>query len=128
MSKKQFYESKKGIKLSDVDVGKIVVSNKVKGNNETVKYFIGYINESIVPFCLLLPQMSGWIKYFENGGKNMSCKIDEDWIYLKYNEIWNKIKELLNGVKLGSDVVYDDQYIKAKIKTFSEVIKTLFDV
>ena len=71
--------------------------------------------------------MSSWIKYFENGEKNMSFKIDEDWIYLKYNEIWNKIKELLNGIKLGSHVVYDDQYIKTKVKTFSEVIRTMFD-
>ena len=28
---------------------------------------------------------------------------------------------------MGSDVVYDDQYINTKVKTFSEVIKTLFD-
>ena len=75
---------------------------------------------------LLLPQMSGWIKYFENGGKNMSFKIDEDWIFLKYNEIWNKIKKLLGGIKLSSDVIYDDQYIKRKLKTF-KMVKTLFD-
>ena len=42
--------------------------------------------------CLLLPQMSGWIKYFENCGKNMSFKIEDDEVYLKYNEIWNKIR------------------------------------
>ena len=36
VSKKRFYEGKKGIKLSSVDVSKIAVSNKVKGNNETV--------------------------------------------------------------------------------------------
>ena len=42
--------------------------------------------------CLLLPQMSGWIKYFENGGKNMRFKIEDDEVYLKYNEIWNKIR------------------------------------
>ena len=59
--------------------------------------------------------------------KNMSFKIDEDWIYLKYSGIWNKVKELLVGIKLGSDVIYDDQYIKTKVKTFSEVIKTMFD-
>ena len=58
--------------------------------------------------------------------KNMSFKIDEDWVYLKYNEIWKKVKELLGNIKLSSDVIYD-QYIKTKVKTFSEVIKTLFD-
>ena len=56
----------------------------------------------------------------------MLFKIDEDWIYLKYNEIWNKIKKLLGGIKLSSDVVYDDQYIKTKVKTF-KMVKTLFD-
>ena len=125
MSKAKFYENKEGIKLNDVS--KIVVSNKVKGNNETVKYFIGYMDESVIPLCLILPQMSGWIKYFENGGKNMSFKIEEDWVYLKYNEIWNKIRELLFNIKLSSDVIYDDQCVKTKVKTFSEVIKTLFD-
>ena len=92
MSKKQFYESKEGINLRDVNVNNIIVSNKIKGNNETSKVFIGYImDDNVVPLCLILLQMSGWIKYFENGGKNMSFKIEKDWVYLKYNEIWGKI-------------------------------------
>ena len=86
VSKKQFYEIKKGIKLKDVDAGKIIVSKLVKGNNEIIKYFIGYMDDFVSPLCLLLPQMSGWIKYFENGGKNMSFKIEDDDVYLKYNE------------------------------------------
>ena len=127
LSKENFYENKKGIKLKDINVNKIVVSNKIKVNDEIDKVFIGYIMDNdVIPLVLLLPQISGWIKYFENGGKNMSFKIDEDWIYLKYNEIWNKIKKLLGGIKLSSDVVYDDQYIKTKVKTF-KMVKTLFD-
>ena len=78
VTKNECYESKKDIKLKDVDVGKIVTSNKVKGNNEVVKYFIGYMEDFVSPLCLILPQMSVWIKYFENGGKNMSFKVDED--------------------------------------------------
>ena len=54
----------------------------------------------------------------------MSFKIDEEWIYLKYNEIWNKTKELLGRIKLSSDIIYDDQNIKTKIKTF-KMVKTL---
>ena len=81
----------------------------------------------VIPLCLLLPQMSGWIKYFDNGGKNMSFKIEDDEVYLKYNEIWGKSRDLLSGIKLSSDPIYDDQYIKTKFKTFSEVIKILFD-
>ena len=57
----------------------------------------------------------------------MSFKIEDDEVYLKYNESWGKIKELLNGIKLSSEPIYDGQYIKTKVKTFTEVIKTLFD-
>ena len=63
VSNKSFYDSKKVINLNLVDVNNIVVSNKVKGNNETSKYFIGFlhdISEGAVPLCIILPQMS-WI-------------------------------------------------------------------
>ena len=69
--------------------------------------------------------MSGYIKYFENGGKNMSFKIEDEDVYLKYNEIWNKIKSILN-VKFHSQPIYDDKYIKAKVKTFNKSINRLF--
>ena len=69
--------------------------------------------------------MSGYIKYFENGRKNMSFKIEDESVYLKYTEIWNKIKSLLN-VKLHSQPIYDDKYINTKVKTFNNTINTLF--
>ena len=71
--------------------------------------------------------MSGWIKYFENGGKDMSFKIEDDEVYIKCSSIWNKIKELLGGLEFYSGPIYDDSYIKTKEKTFSDMIKTLFD-
>ena len=55
----------------------------------------------------------------------MSFKIEDDDVYVKYSQIWNKIKELL-GVKFYSEPIYDDKYIKTKVKTFSSVINTLF--
>ena len=130
VSKKEFYESKKAANLGEVSVDKIVVSNKIKGNNETSKVFIGYMDDIsgiVTHLCIILPQMNGWTKYFENGGKNILFQIEDDSVYLTYNEIWNKIKELLGGVKFHSKPIYDDSYIKTKVKTFSEMIKTLFD-
>ena len=127
VSKKEFYVSEKAIPLNLVDINNIVVSNKVKDNNETSKCFIGYLDntDSVIPLRVILPQMSGYIKYFENGGKNMSFKIEDDDVYVKYNRIWNRIKELLI-VKFYSEPIYDDKYIKTKVKTFSSVINTLF--
>ena len=42
VSKKEFYESTKPVNLGKGDMNKIVVSNKIKGNHETSKVFIGY--------------------------------------------------------------------------------------
>ena len=110
VSKKDFYDAKKAIPLNLVDVANIVVSNKIKNNNETSKYFIGYLHgvDEISPLCIILPQMSGYIKYFENCEKNMSFKIEDDEVYVKCNQIWNKTKELL-GVKYYSEPIYDDK-------------------
>ena len=46
-------------------------------------------------------------------------------MYLKYNEIWNKIKSILN-VKFHGQPICDDKYIKTKVKLFSNSINTLF--
>ena len=99
VNKKDFYDAKKSAPLNLVDVANIVVSNKVK-INERSKYFIGYLDDidAVVPLCVILPRMIGYIKYFENGGKNMSFKIEYDEVYVKCSQMWNKIKELL-GVK-----------------------------
>ena len=43
----------------------------------------------------------------------------------KYNEIWNEIKETLS-IKFHSMPVYDEKYIKAKVREFNGVIKTNF--
>ena len=77
----------------------------------------------VTPLCIILTQMSDWIKCFENGGKNMSFKIEDDSVYLKYNEIWNRTKELFGSLKLYSEPIYDDSYIKTKEKSLSEMMK-----
>ena len=70
VSKKEFHKSKQAIELDSVDTGKIVVSDKFRHSEEGFKYFIGYQeNEIVKPLCVILPQMNGYIKCFENGGK-----------------------------------------------------------
>ena len=69
--------------------------------------------------------MNAYIKYFENGGKNMSFVIKDDDVLDKYNEIWDEIKNKLK-IKFHSMPVYDEQYIKTKVREFNGVIKTNF--
>ena len=71
LNKKEFQKSKEPIDLMLVNVDQIVVSDKLKHNNDDFQFFIDYQEGGIVkPLCIILPQMSGYIKYFENGGKD----------------------------------------------------------
>ena len=94
--KKEFYSSKQAISLDSVDLNKIVVSSKWKTNETTYKYLCGYLNNDvIVPLCVILPQMNEYIKYFDNGGKNITFVTDNEKVYDKYKEIWEVIRKLL---------------------------------
>ena len=69
LNKKEFHRLKQTICLNQVEISKIVISNELKLDNG-VKNFIGYKNgETVKPLCIILPQMSGFIKYFENNKK-----------------------------------------------------------
>ena len=89
--------------------------------------FFGYLHadDIIKLLCIILSQMSGYIKYFDNGGKNMLFKIEAESTNLKYTGIRNKIKDTLN-VKFYIQPIYDDKYIKTKVKAFNSMINTLF--
>ena len=72
VDKKKFYSSKEAILLDSVDLSKIVVSSRYKINDTMYKFFCRYLNNnSIKPLCVILPQADGYIKYFDDGGKNV---------------------------------------------------------
>ena len=73
------------------------MSDKFKYNEDDFQYFIGYKEDEIVkPLCIVLPQMTKYIKHFENGGKNLPLLTKYDDVLDKCNEIWDKIRETLN--------------------------------
>ena len=123
----KFYSSKQAISLDSVDLNKIVVSKKWKINDTTCKYICGYLNnDTIQPLCVILPQMDGYIKYFDDGRKNMSFVTDDENIYRKYNEIWEVVNKLLK-VNFTVDPVQDDKYLVAKSKIFDRINRTTFN-
>ena len=107
--------------LDSVDLNKIVVSSKWKINDTTYKYLCGYLNNDVIqPLCVILPQMGGYIKYFDDGRKNTSFVTDDKEIYKKYNEVWEVVRKLLK-LKFTASPVRDDKYIIAKLKIFKNV-------
>ena len=67
--------------------------------------------------------MSGYLKYFDNGGKNMSLAIKMTAYWLMIFE--TEFKKMLS-TKFHSMPVYDKNYIKAKLKEFNDVVNTNF--
>ena len=126
LNKKKIHWSKEPIDLLLVDLDQIVVSYKFKHNGKGCKYFIGYLKDEIVKtLCIILPQMDGYVKYFENGSKNMSFFIEDDKVWDKYDKIWDVIKNKLN-INFYSEPVYEYKYLKAKVGEFNGVTKTNF--
>ena len=126
INRKEFYSSKQAIPLDSVDFDKIVVSSKWKISDTTYKYLCGYLNNGVIqPLCVILPQMNGNIKYFDDGGKNMSFVTDDEEIYEKYNEIWEVVRKLLK-LKFTVGPVRDDKYIIAKLKIFNRINRATF--
>ena len=102
----------------------MVVCDKFRHSEEGFKYFIGYQEDEIVkPLCIMLPQINGYIKYFDNGGKNMSLLIKNSEVWEKYEDIWNVIENKLN-INFHSQPVYENKYLKAKVREFIGSIKT----
>ena len=126
VDKKELYLSKQAILLDSVDLSKIVVSSKWKINDTTYKYLCGYLNNNVIePLRVILPQMSGYIKYFDDGEKNMSFVTDHKEVYEKYNEIWKVVRKLLK-LKFTVSPVRDDKYRIAKLKIFKQINRTTF--
>ena len=77
VNKKEFHKSKQAINLDLVNVDQIVISDKFKHSDDGFKYFVGYKKEGeiVKPLCTILSQMSGYIKYFENGEKKHVLRV-----------------------------------------------------
>ena len=126
INRKEFYSSKQAVPLDSVDLDKIVVSSKWKISDTTYKYLCGYLNNDVIqPLCVILPQMNRYIKYFDDGGKNMSFVTDNEEVYEKYNEIREAVKKLLK-VKFTVGPVRDAKYLIVKLKIFNGTNRATF--
>ena len=104
---------------------KVFISDRFE-LDEGDKYYTGYKDgEFVRPLCIIPPQMSGYIKYFDGTRKNMSFSSDNVEIIIKYNKIWKNITKT-NGLKLDSQPVCYKKYIKTKLKTYDDKVNTVF--
>ena len=89
------------------------------------KYFICYKDaKKIKPSCIFLPKMTEYRKDFDET-KYIYFLIKDDELLEQYNEIWEKLKNSLKK-ELGSNPIYNEKYLKAKIKLYNGKINANF--
>ena len=89
---------------------------------------IGYLDKVIKALVLILLKISVYFKTFKNkdGDKNkknklMSLRIDDDKLLVKNKTISTKIEDLKN-IELNDLPVYDNRYIKTKIRSYGNKV------
>ena len=126
--KSTFYKNKKLNNMKDIYANNIWVSKKdAYDTKNSFKYFIGYNDNDIIrPLCIKLPQMTGYVRKF-NENATMSFRVTDKQLLKNYTKIWGKIEQLMN-VDFESKPVYggDEKYIKTKLKIYVESINTNF--
>ena len=126
--KSVFHKNKKPITINEADIKQIVLSYKKSCSKDSFKYFIGCRHKGNAfpsPLCVKLPQMNAYAKYFDKNSKYMNHLVKDEKILKKYLKIWNKIKSLIKK-ELNSEPVYNDKYIKTKIKIYNDRVYTNF--
>ena len=97
--------------MRNIDINKMVVSNK-----KDVK--------KIRLLCIFLPKMSAYRKVLDET-KYMSFIIKNDESLKRDHKIWQKVKNIIDKA-FDSDSVYNEKYLKAKIKSYNGKTNTNF--
>ena len=117
------------MKIDNID--KTVILKLVESKTNP-KYLIGYLEKVIKPIVLMLPRVSGYVDTFkvkdkekDKNNKLLSLRINEEKLLEKYKTIWTKIKDLkITG--LIALPVFDDRYIKTKVRAYGDKVYTNF--
>ena len=88
IEKYNFQKHESPISIDNIDINKIVISNKVSFGKKEFKYFIRYKDAKKL-YCILLPKMSAYRIDFDKT-KCMPFLIKDEKFLEKHNEIWKK--------------------------------------
>ena len=120
--KSPFHKNIRPININEVDIKRIKFSNKKSYGKDSFNYFIRYRHEAntfLSSLSVKHPQMNAHAKHFDKNDKCINLLVSDK----KYQKnIWNKIKSLIK--KNNSEPVYNDKYIKIKIKIHNDRVYT----
>ena len=128
IEKSTFYKNKTINNIEEIDINNILVSKKeAYANKNSFKYFIGYNDNDVIrPLCIRLPQMTGYVRKFDENA-TMSFIVKDKKLLKGYTKVWETIEKLMNTNFESKPIYgYDNKYIKTKIKIYADSIITNF--
>ena len=93
LEKNKFYRHKTPILLKDVNIEKVLVSNKISFGEKYYKYFFGYLydNHKVKSLHIMLPKNKHLCKKLWWTTKWTCFLIEDDDLLEKYKTIWDKV-------------------------------------
>ena len=116
------------LSLKDVDIEKVLVSNKISFSEKHCKYFNGYLynDHKVKPLHIMLPKTSAYVKSYDGQTKWMYFLIEDDSLLEKYNTIWDKVNSDIKK-ESDSEPVYNKEYLKTIIKSHDDEVTDFYD-
>ena len=107
---------KKRINIKKVDIKRIPLANTIFYCKQgAYEYYVRYIaNDGFIPLYIVIPQTNLYTNYMNI--------LANDKEFLKYTEIWNKIKDLSKNLFnkwFNNELIYNNEYVKTKINPFN---------
>ena len=109
--------------MKNVDIEKVLVSNKISFGEKSCKYFVGYLyNDNKVKLLhIMLPKTSAYVKSYDGQTKWMYFLIEDDDLLKKYSKysIWDKFSTDIKK-EFDSELFYNKEFLKTKIKSHGD--------
>ena len=116
IEKHKFYHYESPIFLKkDVDINKILVSNKISSSEKDYKYFSGYLYDGykIKALHIMLSTSRLYVKSYASQTIWMPILIEDDDLLGKYNTIWDKVSADIKK-EFDSEPVHYKKFLKIK--------------
>ena len=113
--------------MRDVEIKKVLVSNKIPFGEKNSKHFIGYLyyNHKVKLLHIMLPKTTAYVKSYDRQTKWVYFLIEDDDLLQKYNTVWDKVSADVKK-EFDSKPVYNKN-LKTKIKSHGDEVTAFYD-
>ena len=104
LEKHKFGRYKTPIFLEDVDIKRVLLSNKISSGEKNYEYFIDYLHDDfkVKPLYIMLPETSSYVKSYHGQTKLMYFLVEDDDLLEKHNIIGIKSVLVLKKTSVAS--------------------------